>query len=189
VLSRPSLGRAKFRCVEDVAVDPDVVALAGRLAADAHAQQVDKAGRPYVEHLRRVAAYVNPSDLSAVAAALLHDVLEDTTTTPAQLLEQHLPADVVDTVQLLTRKPQQQAADYYREIRAHAMAREVKLADLADNTDPDRLAQLPEALRLRLVRKYADAYEALGAGLEDGRRRRAAVRGVNAGECADAPQT
>jgi hypothetical protein len=110
-----------------------------------------------------------PSDLSTVAAALLHDVLEDTSTTPAELLEQHLPADVVDTVQLLTRKPQQQAADYYREIRAHAMAREVKLADLAGNTDPDRLAQLPEALHLRLVRKYADADEALGAGLEDGR--------------------
>jgi (p)ppGpp synthase/HD superfamily hydrolase len=159
--------------VEDEILDLDVVELAGRLAADAHARQVDKAGRPYVEHLRRVAGYVDPSDSHAVAAAWLHDVLEDTSTTPAQLLEQHLPADVVETVQLLTRKPQQQAADYYREICAHALAREVKLADLADNTDPDRLAQLPEALRLRLVRKYADAYEALGVGLEDGRCRRA----------------
>jgi (p)ppGpp synthase/HD superfamily hydrolase len=154
-------------------LDLDVVELAGRLAADAHAGQVDKAGKPYVEHVRRVAGYVDPSDSQAVAAALLHDVLEDTFTTPARLLEQQVPAVVVEAVQLLTRKPQQLAADYYRDIRAHALAREVKLADLADNTDPDRLAQLPDALRVRLMHKYADAYEALGVGLEDGRCRRA----------------
>lgn len=154
-------------------VDLNVVELAGRLATNAHAGQVDKAGRPYVEHVRRVARYVDRSDPRAIAAALLHDVLEDTPTTPAQLLEQRVPAVVVEAVQLLTRKAHQPVADYYREIRGHALALEVKLADLADNTDPNRLAQLPDALRLRLLQKYADAYEALGLGLEDGQHRRA----------------
>lgn len=154
-------------------MDLDVVELADQLAADAHAGQVDKVGKPYIEHVRRVAGYVDRSDSYAIAAALLHDILEDTLTTPAQLLEQHVPPAVVDVIQLLTRKPQQPAGEYYRKLRAHALAREVKLADLADNTDPDRLAQLPEAQRVRLTHKYSDAYKALGADLEDGCRRRA----------------
>lgn len=159
-------------------MDPDFVELADRLAADAHAGQVDKAGRPYVEHVRRVATYVDRSDAYAIAAALLHDVLEDTLTTPAQLLELQIPEVVVEAVERLTRKSEQPAPDYYREILSHPLSREVKLADLADNTDPDRLAQLPDAQRLRLIRKYADAYQALGACLEDGRYRRARnVRG------------
>jgi hypothetical protein len=159
-------------------VDLDAVELADRLAADAHAGQLDKAGEPYVEHLRRVASYVDPSDTRAVVAALLHDIIEDTSTTAAQLLEQRVPAEVVEAVQLLTRKPEQLATDYYRNICGHALAREVKLADLADNTDPDRLARLPYVQRVRLTEKYGDAYEALGVGFEDGDRRRARVTRV-----------
>lgn len=155
------------------AVDRKLVELADRLATDAHTGQVDKAGRPYVEHLHRVASYVDPSDSHAVAAALLHDILEDTLTTPAQLLEQCVPAAVVEVIRLLTRKPRQPTADYYRQIRGHVLAREVKLADLADNTDPDRLAQLPDVQRERLIDKYAGAYKALGVDFEEGRRRRA----------------
>jgi (p)ppGpp synthase/HD superfamily hydrolase len=154
-------------------MDFTIVELADRLAADAHRGQVDKAGEPYVGHLRRVAHYVDASDANAVAVALLHDILEDTPTTPARLLEQHVPPAVVEAIQLVTRRSAQPTADYYREINAHSLAREVKLADLADNTDPDRLAQLPDALRARLIRKYADAYEALGTSLDDGYSRRA----------------
>lgn len=51
-------------------------------------------------------------------------------------------------------------------------AREVKLADLADNTDPDRLATLTESDRARLTEKYGDAYAALGVDFNDGARRR-----------------
>lgn len=61
-------------------MDLDVVELADQLAADAHAGQVDKGGKPYIEHVRRVAGYVDRSDSYAIAAALLHDILEDTQT-------------------------------------------------------------------------------------------------------------
>jgi hypothetical protein len=150
----------------------DVVGLAAAIAVRAHAGQCDKAGRPYVEHVRRVAGYVDQRDPSAIAAALLHDTIEDADVTPGQLREAGIPAGVVEAVLLLTRRADQIPADYYVNIRGHCLAREVKLADLADNTDPERLARLPLDRQFKLRAKYAAAYLALGAPESDGARRR-----------------
>jgi len=154
-------------------MDRSIPKLAEQIATRAHACQRDKAGQPYIEHPRRVATYVNPHDDNAIAAALLHDVLEDTAITSADLVEQGMPAIVIEAIELLTHRPRQQLAEYYGQIRHHPLAREVKLADLADNTDPVRLAMLSGELRRRLLRKYANAYRALGTDVIDGSRRRA----------------
>jgi (p)ppGpp synthase/HD superfamily hydrolase len=155
-----------------------ITALAAQVADSAHAGQRDKAGQPYIGHVRRVATYVDPHDANAVAAALLHDTIEDTPITTADLAARGIPAEVIEAVELLTRRDDQSPDDYYQQIRQHRLAREVKLADLADNTDPDRLAMLPETHRARLLRKYANAYQALGADPDDGHRRRADRRRV-----------
>lgn len=149
-----------------------LAALAAGIAEKAHAGQVDKAGRPYVEHVRRVAAYVDPTDADAIAAALLHDTLEDTETTPADLAAAGIARPVIDAVVLLTRRSDLSTADYYARIHCDRLAREVKLADLADNTDPARLQLLEPAARERLRRKYRHAYQALGSAEADGERRR-----------------
>lgn len=81
-------------------------------------------------------------------------------------------ASAIDAIELLTRRDDQPSATYYQRIRDHPTAREVKLADLADNTDPDRLATLSDADRARLTQKYGGAYAALGADFNDGARRR-----------------
>jgi (p)ppGpp synthase/HD superfamily hydrolase len=153
----------------------DPIATADAIAAAAHADQVDKGGQPYVGHVRRVASYVDPTMSEAVVAALLHDVMEDAGITAAELADQGIPAEAIDAVELLTRRADQPPANYYQRIRDHPIAREVKLADLADNTDPARLATLSESDRARLTRKYADAYQALGADFSDGTRRRSRV--------------
>jgi (p)ppGpp synthase/HD superfamily hydrolase len=150
----------------------DSITTADAIAAAAHADQVDKAGMPYVGHVRRVASYVNPGIPAAVAAALLHDVIEDTDMTSAELAGRGIPTEAIEAVELLTRRADEPPAEYYRRISDHPIAREVKLADLADNTDPARLATLNESDRARLTRKYADAYRALGADFDDGTRRR-----------------
>ncbi len=147
-------------------------AIAADIAEQVHANQQDKAGRPYVEHVQRVATYVDPTNESAIAAALLHDTIEDTALTPADLTGAGIPTEVVDAVNLLTRREDQPAADYYAQISRHPLALEVKLADLADNTDPQRLALLPEDRQEKLRRKYATAYQALGADYGDGEQRR-----------------
>jgi (p)ppGpp synthase/HD superfamily hydrolase len=155
----------------------ELVAVAKRLCDQAHTYQLDKAGRPYVEHPRRVASYVAADNIGAVMAALLHDVLEDSAFSSADLADAGIPAEVIATVELLTRSSEVPGDEYYRRIAAHPDALEVKLADLADNTDPARLAQLPPKVRDRLIAKYDAAYARLGVASADGDRRRR-VRGA-----------
>jgi (p)ppGpp synthase/HD superfamily hydrolase len=137
------------------------VAVAEAIARDAHAAQVDKAGNPYIGHVARVAARVAGAD-DAVATAWLHDVIEDTNFTAEELRTRGIPDMVVDAVVLLTRVEGQDPEAYYSAVAANALARAVKLADIADNSDPERLAKLNTAAADRLRAKYAHARAALG---------------------------
>jgi len=141
----------------------DLVARARDLAHRAHAGQVDKAGRPYIEHVRRVADTVAATgDDVSVAVAWLHDVLEDG---GAECIEElnDSPDVVRYAVTLLTRCDDVPCAIYYSEIRTNPTALRVKLADIADNADESRLALLDKATADRLRRKYAHARKLLGA--------------------------
>ncbi|MCL2455770.1 MAG: HD domain-containing protein [Micrococcales bacterium] len=137
----------------------DVVALARQIATRAHDGQVDKAGHPYIGHPARVAARVEADggDERAVAAAWLHDVLEDTPVTAAGLLAAGMPAEVVEAVQAVTRRDGEPVERYFARINAHPLAVRVKHADLADNTDPARTVELDPATARRLAAKYARA--------------------------------
>lgn len=142
------------------------ILLAKTIATVAHLRQVDKNGQPYIGHPARVAARIDPNIPTftiATAAAWLHDVLEDTPITAEDLKACGVEWQVIDTVQALTRQRGQASADYYTAIRRHPIALAVKLADIADNTDPNRLALLDDATVLRLTKKYARARFALGA--------------------------
>lgn len=134
------------------------VELARQIATRAHAGQTDKAGRPYIDHPRRVAARL--ADLQAQAAAWLHDVIEDTEVTAEDLRNEGVDDEVIAAVELLTRTGDDA---YYARIAEHPLAREVKLADIADNTDPARTALLDPETRQRLATKYEHARRALGA--------------------------
>lgn len=140
----------------------DLVIVARAIATIAHAGQTDKTGAPYIGHPERVAARV-ADNRHDEAVAWLHDVLEDTSVTAEALRAAGIPGSVVYDVELLTRTPHQQPEDYYEPIRDSHSARRVKLADIADNTDVDRLALLDDATVARLVRKYAKARLLLGA--------------------------
>ncbi|TCN53453.1 HD domain-containing protein [Rhodococcus sp. SMB37] len=140
-----------------------IAELAEMMAAEAHAGQVDKAGQPYITHPARVAARV-AGDEHAVAAAWLHDVVEDTEITLADL-EQAFPPDVTAAVDALTRRRDETPAEYYARVRTVPLALTVKLADMADNSDPQRLALLDVATRERLIAKYARARAELTAGV------------------------
>lgn len=146
--------------------------LASRAAAfarDAHTGQVDKAGRPYIGHPARVAARVaqamdsgHPLYEEAIAAAWLHDVVEDTAVRIREI-DALFGRDVATLVDALTRRATEEPAAYYARIRAAGeVAVGIKAADVADNTNPDRLAVLPPEVAARLTRKYARALAALG---------------------------
>ena len=90
--------------------EPQAATLTGGLVearrerrSDAHRDQVDKAGRAYVDHPARVAARV-ADDPVAAAVAWLHDTVEDTGTTLDELRRRGFPAVVRDAVDAMTRR-------------------------------------------------------------------------------------
>jgi len=136
-----------------------LVDVARAIATSAHDGQVDKSGRPYIGHPTRVAknAAAAGGDDRVVAAAWLHDVLEDTNTTAADLAAAGIPPEVIDAVLAVTKVPDEPVDSYFARINADPIAIRVKHADLADNTDPDRVRLLDQATRERLAAKYARA--------------------------------
>ena len=139
-----------------------VNSLAESLATKVHAGQVDKAGAPYIDHPRRVAERVAEVDgrPEAIAVAWLHDVVEDTVTTLDDLRAAGFGEDIVAAVHAMTRRPDEGDA-YYRRVAADNLARVVKLADVWDNTDPERVAQLSAEDRARLAEKYRHTLEVI----------------------------
>lgn len=134
------------------------------IAREAHAAQTDKAGRPYVEHLRAVADGVRARGGTdeQIAAAWLHDSVEDDALSRAWLDAAALPAAVKEMVLAVTKVTGEDTATYTRRILATPGALLVKESDLAHNADPGRLAVLDEATRIRLTEKYAEVRRLLG---------------------------
>lgn len=145
-----------------------LVETACAIATAAHLGQTDKLGADYIRHPERVAARVAHLGAHITAAAWLHDVIEDSATSAEDLRAAGIPDDVVDAVLLLTRTSDTPSATYYERIRTSPLALQVKLADIADNLDPRRLAQLDAETQLRLVQKYAAALTALTGPLPEG---------------------
>ena len=133
-----------------------IVEMAKELANRAHAGQLDKAGKPYICHVERVAAAVT-GDPEAEAVAWLHDVAEDHPQFYPRICD-CMPLNVIAAVDALDRNL---AGDYYLRVRSNPLALRVKLADIADNADESRLAMLDETTAARLRKKYAKAREAL----------------------------
>ena len=144
----------------------DFVQTAQHIATEAHAGQRDKLGAEYISHPARVAQRVTAYDSSpeAAAASWLHDVLEDTEVSAADLRDQGIPDQVITAVELLSKQPGQSLEDYCTGVRENPTALAVKQADVDDNTDPERTAQLDAETRERLAAKYARTRALLGVG-------------------------
>lgn len=148
--------------------DP-LVRAAAALARAAHAGQIDKAGRPYFDahvldvHRRVAAAGYGPAHQ---AAALLHDVVEDTAVDLTALAEAGMPPEVVTAVAAVTRRPGERYLDMVARAAADPIGRVVKAADNLSNCDPARVALLRETDPARadsLASRYARAREVLRA--------------------------
>lgn len=108
-----------------------------QIAAQAHAGQLDKGGHPYILHPLRVMLRVSAGD--ARIAAVLHDVVEDSDVTLAQLRAEGFSDEVLDALDALTKRPGETRMQAAARAVAVPLAREVKLADNAENMDLSRL--------------------------------------------------
>lgn len=132
------------------------------------ANRLDRGGKPYWLHCDdvrlRLGAYASEE---ARHAALLHDVLEDTDTTPDGLASMGFSARVLDLVERLSRP--RDGSTYMDWIANIATSGDeelirIKLADNQSNSDPARIACLPEADRT-ILRRYTRARTILEEGL------------------------
>lgn len=124
------------------------------LAATAHAGQVDKAGQPYILHPLRVLLRLSDPRQRIVAA--LHDVVEDTPVTLADLAAAGFSADVVAAVDALTHRADETYPEYVRRAAANPLARPVKRADVLDNLDTTRIVD-PTPADVARLDKYRGA--------------------------------
>lgn len=134
------------------------------IARAAHAGQRDKAGRPYAEHLAAVAegVRIRGGSEAQIAAAWLHDAVEDDALPADWLAGAALADQVKEMVLAVTKRDGEDLADYARRILDTPGALLVKEADLAHNADPARLAVLEPATRTRLAEKYVRVRGLLG---------------------------
>ena len=107
------------------------------IASSAHAGQRDKAGQPYIFHPLRVMLRVNTEHEQM--AAVLHDVVEDTSVTLERLEQEGFPAEVLRAIAALTKLPGETRLDAAMRAAADPVARVVKLADNTENMDLSRI--------------------------------------------------
>lgn len=125
-----------------------------KLCFEAHKNQVDKSGMPYVFHPFHVAEQM--TDEATTIVALLHDVVEDTDYTLEDLAAEGFGKDLLEAVALMTHEDDVPYLDYVAKLKDNPIARAVKLADLAHNSDLSRIGEIDDETRERLE-KYQKA--------------------------------
>ena len=129
-----------------------------KLCFEAHREQVDKSGLPYVFHPFHLAEQMDSEN--AVILALLHDVVEDSDYTHGDLHRMGFPTEVLEALKLLTHDDAEPYEQYVARIAFNPLARQVKLADLRHNSDLTRLDVVDDAAVARRE-KYLRAIDLL----------------------------
>jgi len=128
----------------------NLVDKAKEIAEEAHKGHVRKFNNePYINHPLRVCESISYMDDDIKAAALLHDVIEDTNITESDL-RNDFPEEVVNVVKILTRLIGETYFDYILRIAKsrNTKAVTIKLADLNDNISDLEEGSLKDKYRL-----------------------------------------
>lgn len=127
------------------------------IAYNAHINQTDKAGVPYIFHPIHLAEQMDTETECIVA--LLHDVVEDTDVTFEQL-EKEFSSDIIKILKLLTHNKDDDYMEYIKILKENPIAKKVKIADITHNADETRLDKITEIDILRRE-KYKEALKIL----------------------------
>jgi (p)ppGpp synthase/HD superfamily hydrolase len=142
----------------------NMASIAESIAREAHAGVLDKIGEPYIAHIERVVsilmALYPEATKEEVCAAWLHDVLEDTNFTKAQMEQRGISNVVIEMVESLSRPEGSVYLQWIRDLAAtrNTSLLRVKLSDNKDNQDTRRNALLPGGKSM-IERRYQPAQE------------------------------
>jgi len=128
------------------------------LAKKAHENQKDKAGKPYIEHCLRVMNNLNTPEEKIVG--VLHDSIEDTDLTIEKLKNNGFSEPILAAILAITKKDNEDYETYIKRAIANPLALRVKIADLKDNMNINRI-QNPTAKDYRRLAKYRAIYSRL----------------------------
>ena len=128
------------------------------ISTKAHKGQKDKAGKDYINHPMTVAAMVNEDNEKIVA--YLHDVVEDTNVTLADLKEVGFDNDVIEAIDAITKRDGENYDDYIYRVSNNKIAKQVKIADMTHNSDISRFDN-PSQKDIEWCKKYKRKIEAL----------------------------
>jgi len=115
------------------------LSLAIRVAAEGHEGQFDRGGKPYILHTLKVMHYLKTDDLELMAAAVMHDLIEDTDMTYQRLRELGFSERVIEAVRCMTKVKGQTPDEYLAQVISNDDSARIKLADLRHNSDIRRL--------------------------------------------------
>lgn len=132
---------------------------AEQFARRLHYGQVDKAGKPYIEHLAFVAKHIKVRTAEIEAVAWLHDSVEDTQCSIDEIYREFGNV-IANAVEAITKKQGESYQLYLERVKANPIARVVKLADLSHNLDLRRLPQITEK-DIKRAEKYESAVKFL----------------------------
>ncbi|MDH5572898.1 MAG: HD domain-containing protein [Gammaproteobacteria bacterium] len=131
------------------------------LAASAFEGRTDKGGKPYILHCLHVMNKMKyEDDEELMIAAVLHDLVEDTHYTLADLKDMGYSTYVVSVINTLTHKEGQDYFEYIVNIGHSISASKIKIQDLRHNADILRMKGLRDKDFDRL-KKYHKAYDYL----------------------------
>ena len=122
-----------------------------QIAVTAHAGQTDKGGEPYILHPLRVMFRMDTLEEKIVA--VLHDVVEDSEWTIEAIEREGFPEPVLFALEALTKRPGEDRISAAHRAAANQLARAVKLADNAENSDLSRIEN-PTAKDLERLEQY-----------------------------------
>lgn len=137
-----------------------LIASAMEIAATVHKHQLDKGGQAYIMHPCRIACKCATDE--QIIVAFLHDVIEDG---QPYIQEEFFRADcfpqnIKDAVDAITRREGESYMQYIKRCAENDIAKAVKILDLEDNMNIQRLGELKDEDIARL-NKYKKAYKYL----------------------------
>ncbi|WP_434687304.1 HD domain-containing protein [Pseudanabaena minima] len=135
-----------------------LLALAIAIANQAHAGQLDKAGKPYISHPLTVMAQMDT--LESKIVAVLHDAIEDSDLKIEDLVKQGFPEFITDAIAAITKLDGEPYEDYILRVKSNEIARKVKIADLTHNMDISRIAN-PTEKDFQRLEKYQKVLQEL----------------------------
>lgn len=133
------------------------------IAVEAHRGQIDKAGKIYILHPMRV--MLKGKTEEEMIVGILHDTIEDTPVTIDMLEKEGFSQPVLDALTCISKKKGEDYDHFISRILSNPLACQVKLYDLEDNMNRDRIPY-PTDRDLARYQKYEKYHKVVEAKLQ-----------------------